>query len=61
MIVSFKNKNGITANFHFDNEEHKKWWQELLWDLTAEGKYEEHPKEMDAALKYGKEGKLNLE
>lgn len=48
--------------WHFDNEEHKKQIKGKLMDMLVEDAINIYPSDqIDALIKYGKAGRLNLE
>lgn len=52
----------MKAVWHFENEEHKKEWQGILMYMLAEDAIKLYPSEqINAIIKYGKAGLLNLD
>jgi hypothetical protein len=52
----------MKAVWHFNNEEHEKQISGKLLDMLVEDAINLYPSEqIDAMIRYGKEGKLNLE
>jgi len=52
----------MTVVWHFENEEHKKEIQGKLMDMLVEDAINIYPSgQIDALIKYGKAGLLNLE